>query len=74
MSNTLDFIQTYAAKNTENHNLRKTEFKVKSFREALIHLEAGSQHCVTKSYMYIHKGNIYILCFYRDTCYILFSI
>ena len=58
MSDTLEFIQTYVAKNTENHNLRKTEFKVKSFSEALIRLKAGSQHCVTKSYMYIHKDNI----------------
>ena len=55
MSNTLDFIQTYVATNTENHKLRKTEIKVK------LHLKAGSQHCVTKSYMYIHKG-IYIYC------------
>ena len=53
-SNTLDFIQIYIATNTENHNLRKTEFKVK------LYLEAGSQDCVTKSYMYIHKGNIYM--------------
>ena len=36
MSNTFDFIQTYVAINTENHNLRKTEFKVKSCSEALI--------------------------------------
>ena len=62
MSNTLDFIQIYVVTNTEYHNLCKTEFKVKSCSEALIHLEASSQHCVTKSYtsMYIHKGNIYI--------------
>ena len=45
--------------NTENQNLWKTEFKVKSCSEALMHSEAGSQHCVTKSYMYIHKGNKY---------------
>ena len=30
VSNTLDYIQTYVATITENHNLRKTEFKVKS--------------------------------------------
>ena len=36
MSNTLDFIQTYVATNMENHNLRKTEFKVKPCGEALI--------------------------------------
>ena len=54
MSDILDFIKTYVATNTENHNLRKMEFKVE------LHLKAGSQHCVTKSYMYIHEGNIYI--------------
>ena len=36
MSNILDFIQTYVATNAENHNLRKTEFKVKSCSDALI--------------------------------------
>ena len=34
MSNTLDFIQTYVGINTENPNLRKTDFKVKSCSEA----------------------------------------
>ena len=54
VSNALDFIQTYVATIAENHNLRKTEFKV---------LESGSQHCITKSQMYIHKGHIYIVFF-----------
>ena len=36
VSNTLDFIQTYVATNTESHNLQKTEFKLKSCSEALI--------------------------------------
>ena len=36
VSNALDFIQTYVATSTENHNLQKTEFKVKSCSEALI--------------------------------------
>ena len=33
--NTLDFIQTYVARNTENRNFRKTELKVKSCSETL---------------------------------------
>ena len=33
--NTSDFIQTYVAAKTQNHNLRKTEFKVKFCSEAL---------------------------------------
>ena len=36
VSNILDFIQTYVVTNTENHNLTKTEFKVKSCSKALI--------------------------------------
>ena len=34
VSNTLDFIQTYVTTNTEYHNFRKTEFKIKSQRQA----------------------------------------
>ena len=54
VSNTLDFIQRYVEINTENDNLRKTEFKINSCSEALMHLEAGRQYCITKSYIYIY--------------------
>ena len=47
----------------KNHNLWKTEFKVKSCSEALI-----------LNHMCTYIKAIYILCLYRDTCYILFSI
>ena len=60
VSHTLYFIQTYVATNTENHDLPKTEFKVKSCSEALI---------LNHIYIYIKPIYIYILCFYRDTCY-----
>ena len=48
MSNTLDFIQTYVATNTENHNLRNTEFKLKSCSETLILTikNKGNIYCV----------------------------
>ena len=53
VSNTLDFIQIYVVINTENHNLRKMEFKVKSCSEASI-----------LNYIYIHKGNIPVIYYF----------
>ena len=56
---------TYLATNTENRNLRTTEFKV-LYSEASI--------LTIKTTIYVYTKRQYILCLYRDTCYILFSI
>ena len=61
MSNNLDCIETYVATNTENHNLRETEFEEKSCSEALIHLVSGS-NILLLNHISIYIKAIYIYC------------
>ena len=55
MPNILDFVQTYVAKNTANHNFEETEFKLKSCSEALI------LTIKTIIYVYTQRQNIFSL-------------
>ena len=51
MSNTLNFIQTYVATITENHNLREMEFKVRQ-----------AANIVLLDHIFIYINAIYIYC------------
>ena len=60
MSDILDFIQTYVATNTENHNFHKTEFKVKSCSEALILNYISIYIKAIYIYIYIYIYGVFI--------------